>query len=76
MRHISEYEGWEIAVTPRQEGPGRWCALIEAWPPGSSWRTREPRIVAFTLSAISQAEILGAARLHVQEWINLRSEGP
>jgi hypothetical protein len=70
MRHMSEYRDWEIAVTPREEAPMRWRALIEVWPPGTSWRTLGPRVVLFTESAVSREEILKAAKLHAEEWIN------
>jgi hypothetical protein len=70
MRYMSEHREWEIAVTPREEAPLRWRALIEVWPPGTSWRTHAPRVVLFTQSAVSREEILKAAKLHAEEWIN------
>ncbi len=73
MRHMSEYRGREIAVTPREEAPMLWGALIEVWPPGTGWRTSRPRVVWFTQSAVSRDEILKAAKLHIEEWINIAS---
>jgi hypothetical protein len=58
MRHVSEYRGWVIAVTPREEAPALWRAVIEVWPPGTTWRTDRPRVVSFARSAVSQDEIL------------------
>jgi len=58
MRHMSEYRGREIAVTPREEAPMLWGALIEVWPPGTGWRTSRPRVVWFTQSAVSRDEVL------------------
>ncbi|HUG35669.1 MAG TPA: hypothetical protein VML54_01895 [Candidatus Limnocylindrales bacterium] len=71
MRHMSEYRGWTIAVTPREEAPALWRAVIEGWPPGASWRTDTPRVVSFTGSAVSEDEILKAARRHIEEWISI-----
>ncbi len=47
-----------------------WHALIEVWPPGTSWRTRGPRVVSFTRSAVSRDENLKVAKLHAEEWID------
>jgi len=47
MRHMSEYKGWEVAVTPREEALMFWRALIEIWPSGRDWRTSRPRLVSF-----------------------------
>jgi hypothetical protein len=66
---VHERTEWEIAVTPREEAPLRWRALIEVWSPGTSWRTHGPRVVLFTQSAVSREEILKAAKLHAEEWI-------
>jgi hypothetical protein len=41
MRHMGEYRGWEISVTPREEAPMLWRALIEVWPPGTGRRDHE-----------------------------------
>jgi hypothetical protein len=41
MQHMSEYRDWEIAVTPREEAPMLWRALIKVWPPGT--RLADPR---------------------------------
>jgi hypothetical protein len=71
MRYMSEYKGWEVAVTPREEALMRWRALIEVWPSGSGWRTSRPRLVSFRQSAVSQDEILKAAKLHIEEWITI-----
>jgi hypothetical protein len=71
MRHMSEYKGWEVAVTPREEALMFWRALIEIWPSGRDWRTSRPRLVSFRQSAASQDEILKAASLHIEEWINI-----
>lgn len=71
MRHTSEYRGWEIAVTPREEAPMLWRALIEVWPPGTGPRASRARVVSFTQSAVSEDEILKAAKLHIEEWINI-----
>jgi len=70
MRHLSQYRDWEIAVTPKEEAPMLWHALIEVWPPGTSWRTRGPRVVSFTRSAVSRDENLKVAKLHAEEWID------
>jgi hypothetical protein len=71
MRHMSEYRGWEIAVTPREEVPMLWRTLIEVWPPGTGRRVSRARVVSFTQSAVSEDEILKAAKLHIEEWINI-----
>jgi hypothetical protein len=71
MGHVSEYRGWVIAVTPREEAPALWRAVIEVWPPGTTWRTDRPRVVSFARSAVSQDEILKAAKLHIEEWISI-----
>ena len=71
MRHMSEYRGWEIAVTPREEAPMLWRALIEVKPPGTRRRASRARVVSFTQSAVSEDEILKAAQLHIEEWINI-----
>jgi hypothetical protein len=70
MRQMSQYRDWEIAVTPLEEAPVLWHALIEVWPPGTSWRTRAPRVVSFIQSAVSREEILKVAKLHAEEWID------
>jgi hypothetical protein len=70
MRHMSEYRGWAIAVTPSEEAPMLWRGVIEVWPPGSS-RTDDPRVVSFARSAVSQDEILKVATRHIEEWIRI-----
>jgi hypothetical protein len=71
MQHMSEYKGWEVAVTSREEAPMLWRALIEVWPSGRGGRTSRPRRVSFRQSAVSRDEILKAANLHIEEWINI-----
>jgi hypothetical protein len=58
---MSEYKGWEVAVTPGEEAPMLWRALIEVWPAGKGWRTSRPRRVSFRQSAMIRDEILKAA---------------
>ena len=71
MRHMSEYRGGDIAVTLREEAPMLWRAVIEVWPPVTGWRTSRPRIASFWQSAVSQGEILTAAKLHIEEWVDI-----
>ena len=68
---MSEYRGWEIAVTPWEEAPMLWRALIEVWPPDTGQRASRARVVSFPQSAVSEDEILKAAKLHIEEWINI-----
>jgi len=68
---MSEYRGWEIAVTPREEAPMLWRALIEVWPPDTGRQASRARVVSFPQSAVSEDEILKAAKLHIEEWINI-----
>jgi hypothetical protein len=69
MRHMSEYKGWRIGITPRRDGD-RWRADVEVWAPGEGTWTHGAMLLPFNDTVEFETAIIAPARSAAHSWID------